>query len=160
MAATDLTSTRSWCLFKCGSRPYAVGLEAVAEVVEADRLVRLTHCPPQVLGLCTVRRDIIPILTLVPASTQAEPSVPETTPESRLVALILRSEMGSWGIRIDREGTVVADDAAVTLARSPEVDYGATVLGMLRRGEANHTIIDPVQTWRNVRGTVEAWYQK
>jgi purine-binding chemotaxis protein CheW len=143
-----------------------VGLEAVAEVVEADRLVRLAHCPPQVLGLCTVRRDIIPILSLAPAPTQAqvqteaESEGPEAARESRLVALILRSDLGAWGIRIDREGTVVADDAAVTLASSPGVDHGATVLGTLRRGESTHTIIDPVQTWHNVRGTVEAWYQK
>jgi hypothetical protein len=31
----------AWCLFQSGARPYAVRLDAVAEIVDADGLVRL-----------------------------------------------------------------------------------------------------------------------
>src|SRR4051794_33237649 len=94
---TVLTSetppTRSWCFFKSDSRPFAISVEAVAEVVEADRLVRLSLCPPQILGLCNVRRDIVPVLAL---TARAGDDGHDT--ENRAVVLILRSDQGAWGI--------------------------------------------------------------
>src|SRR5438874_1226602 len=56
---------RAWCLFRCGRATLAVGLEAVAEVVEVERLVVLPHSPPRVLGLCALRREVIPVIGLV-----------------------------------------------------------------------------------------------
>jgi chemotaxis signal transduction protein len=151
----DATSARPWCLFKSDSRPFAVGLDAVAEVVEADRLVRLSLCPPQVLGLCTVRRDIVPVLSLTPPAAGGE-----REPEGKTIVLILRSDEGVWGIRADREGTAVADgrfEPAGSLADDAE---GAAIVGTLKRGDHAHAVIDPGQTWRNVREHVEAWYRR
>lgn len=155
MTTPDTTPRRPWCLFKSDSRPFAVGLDAVAEVVQAERLVRLALCPPQVVGLCTVRRDIVPVLSLT-----ALEGGEEQEPEGRTVVLILRSEEGVWGIRADREGTAVADgqlDPAQTLQAERG---GAAIVGTLRRGDVAHAVIDPGQTWRNVREHVEAWYRR
>ncbi len=67
---------------------FAVGLEAVAEVVEVERLVRLPQSPPHVLGLCALRRDVIPVVAV--QRTAAEPS-------SRFLVLILRTSQGGMG---------------------------------------------------------------
>ncbi|AGA27692.1 chemotaxis protein CheW [Singulisphaera acidiphila] len=142
-----------WCLFRSDSRPFAVALEAVAEVVQADRLIRLAHCPPQILGLCTVRRDIVPVLSLNPGASGVEP-------ETSVVVLVLRSDQGMWGIRIDREGTAVSDGVLNASAQGEPASGGAEVVGSVQRGDLAHAVINPDRTWRNVRALVEAWYQR
>ncbi len=75
MDSADGNARRAWYLFRSEGVPFAVGLEAVAEVVEADRPVRLPLCPPRVLGLCTVRRDVVPVVRLA-GHREAEPRDP------------------------------------------------------------------------------------
>ncbi|WP_406694945.1 chemotaxis protein CheW [Singulisphaera sp. Ch08] len=144
-----------WCLFRSDSRPFAVGLEAVAEVVQADRLIRLAHCPPQILGLCTVRRDIVPVLSLSPDASDVA-----LDPETPVVVLVLRSDQGMWGIRIDREGTAVSDGVLVAPFQGEPTTGGAEVVGSVQRGDLAHAVIDPDRTWWNVRASVDAWYQR
>jgi purine-binding chemotaxis protein CheW len=127
----------------------------VAEVVQADRLIRLAHCPPQILGLCTVRRDIVPVLSLNPGASGAE-----LDPETPVVVLVLRSDQGMWGVRIDREGTAVSDGVLSASFQGEPTSGGAEVVGSVQRGDLAHAVIDPDRTWRNVRASVEAWYQR
>jgi hypothetical protein len=87
----------AWCLFRIDSRPYTVGLESVAEVVEAEGLVRLPLGSHRVLGLCTFRRDVVPVIALDPA---AGPASDLARSDPRPLVLILR---------IDRSGTIVAE---------------------------------------------------
>jgi purine-binding chemotaxis protein CheW len=139
---------RPWCLFRCGKVPYAVGLEAVAEVVEVDRLVGLPLSPPRVLGLCALRREVIPVVGLDrgPAG-----------PAGRVLVLILRGARGIWGVRIDAEGTAVAEEPLDPSVPGPD-GSGATFLGTVRRDGPAHAAIDPEATWRSVREGVEQWY--
>jgi chemotaxis signal transduction protein len=155
LPTTDTVPPPPWCLFRSDSRPFAIGLEAVAEVVQADRLIRLAHCPPQVLGLCTVRRDIVPVLSLNP-SVLGE----ATNPEAPLVVLIVRSDQGPWGIRIDREGTAVSEGKLDASSGGEPTVGGAEIVGLVRRGDLAHAVIDPDRTWRNVRESVDAWYRR
>ena len=60
----EATAAQSWCLVRIDARPFAVALGAVVEIVEAEELVRLPLCSPQVLGLCTYRRDLLPVIAL------------------------------------------------------------------------------------------------
>ena len=93
----------AWCLFRSGARPYAVRLDAVAEIVDADGLVRLPLSPPRVLGLFTLRRDVVPVLRMAEGQDD-DPGGPDT----KLVVLILRTEGGRLGhpgrSRHDRRG--------------------------------------------------------
>lgn len=157
MRLSSAVSAPSWCFFRSEAYPFAVELEVVAEVVQADRLIRLAHCPPQILGMCTVRRDIIPVLTLRPGASSTEPA-----PETPVVVLVIRSDQGMWGIRIDREGTAVGDGVlSDTYPGERVAEAGPTaIVGSVRRGELVHVAIDPNRTWWNVRAAVEAWHQR
>src|SRR5947209_1387245 len=100
----DATAVRAWCLVRIDTRPFAVALQAVAEIVEADELVRVALCSPRVLGLCAYRRDLLPVIDL----SEGRPAAAAPA-EGRPVIMILRGEQGAWGIRIDRGGAVVAE---------------------------------------------------
>ena len=127
---------RPWCVFRSGPRTYAVGLGAVAEIIEAESLVRLPLGPPCVLGYCTFRRDVVPVVRLADEPAEADP-------EARLTIMILRTEQGVWGVQIERGGAVVAeaplDDSAVLTAEPS----GVAFLGAVRREGQILPALDP-----------------
>ena len=51
----------SFCLVRCDSRPLAVAVENVAQVLEIDALVKLSLCPPAIAGLCPYHRQVVPV---------------------------------------------------------------------------------------------------
>ena len=136
---------RPWCLFHSGSQPFAVGLESVAEVVEVDRLVRLPHGPPEVLGLCTLRREVVPVVALGRPREEA-------AGHGSLV-LILKSPSGPWGLSASCDGTMLAEEPL-----EPTGGGEGFTLGTVRRGTTAHAAIDPEAAWRTVRESVERWY--
>jgi chemotaxis signal transduction protein len=150
----SIRPTRPWCLFECGRTPFAVALDAVAEVVEVERLVRLPDNPPRVLGVCTLRREVIPVIDL------RDPGAawPGADTNERLVLVILKTARGTWAIRIDTEGTAVATEALDEPARPATEGSGLVFLGSIRRAETAHAVIDPEATWQRVRTLIEDWY--
>ncbi len=146
-----------WCLFQSGSSAYAVRLETVAEVVEVERLVRVPLAPPKIVGLCTLRRDVIPVVEL--GDSANEPSADHF--RTKTIILLLRTTRGIWGVRVNAEGTMVTEenmDEFATEENSPARPKG-TRLKTLRRGTVVYNVIDPETTWQDVRRSVESWYQ-
>ena len=64
----------------------AVRLESVAEVIWVERLTRFPLAPPQVLGLCTLRRDVIPVVLLDDVARSLRQA-----PDGKLVVLVLQT---------------------------------------------------------------------
>jgi hypothetical protein len=145
--------TRHWCLFQGSRRAYAVGLESVEEVVELERLVRLPHSPPRVLGLCTLRREVLPVIGL----DRDDGASPE--PTGMRPVLILRTSRGTWAVQVAGEGTAVGEGALEGPCPPPEPRAPwLTFLGTVRRGETVYAVIDPETTWKHVREGVETHY--
>jgi chemotaxis signal transduction protein len=154
MASACLPTTEAWCLFRSFQQPYAIPLECVSEVVSVESLVRLPLGPPELLGLCTIRRDVIPVVGLIdgrPAEAGAH--------QNPSAVLVIRAERETWGIGISREGIIVddqqlgEDESAMAAGLGPRVQAES-----VRRGETSYTVIDPEALWRSVRGLVERWY--
>src|SRR5947209_17970221 len=101
----DERRSHAWCLFRSDSRHFAVRVDYVSEIVPLDRLVHLPYGPPELLGLCSVRRDVIPVFR-VTASDSGEMEAAEPANS----ALILQAEQGAWGVAIHREGIIVLED--------------------------------------------------
>ena len=63
----SITAPKQWfCLFRGDTGPMGVTVQSVAEVLETDTLVRLPWSPPQVLGMCSFHREVIPIVVFGP----------------------------------------------------------------------------------------------
>ena len=143
----------AWCLFQSGARPYAVRLDAVAEIVDADGLVRLPLSPPRVLGLFTLRRDVVPVLRMAEGQDE-DPGGPDT----RLVVLILRTEGGVWGIPVDRGTTVGVEETHIDPGGPHPTGDGPEGPRTIVRGGTTFAVVDPESAWREVRATIEGWY--
>jgi purine-binding chemotaxis protein CheW len=126
----------------------------VAEVIEAEQLVHLPLGSPRVLGLCTFRRDLLPVIALGPA-----PAFTTGAAARQHVVLILRSEHAAWGIQVDRGVAIVASGPMDEGGSYPGGADGAVVIGTVLRGEVIHAVIDAEATWRNVREAIECWYK-
>ena len=68
------------------------------------------------------------------------------------MVLILRSDHGHWGIKIDRGVVVVTDVPLNEDDAMPAGPEGAVVIGSITRSGASHWAIDAEATWRNARG--------
>ena len=144
----------AWCLFQSGARPYAVRLDAVAEIVDADGLIRLPMGPPRVLGLFTLRRDVVPVLRMAEGQ-DGDPGGPDT----KLVVLILRTEGGVWGIRVDRGTTVGVEETLIDPDAPPPSGVGPEGPRTIVRGGTAFAVVDPESAWREVRATIEGSYR-
>ena len=144
--SAEALNTRSWCLFRSSARHFALPLEAVGEIVEAEGMVPFPASPARVLGLCPYRRDIVPIVALGDKLIDRSPAVASSS-----VILIARAEQGLWGFPIDREGTLTTNEPF-----DPTGEIEAP--GTIGRGGIQYTVIDPESAWRQARGAIEAWY--
>jgi purine-binding chemotaxis protein CheW len=148
---------QAWCLFRIDARPYAVGLESVAEVVEVEGIVRLPLASKRVLGLCVFHREVVPVVSLSDLeSTTTGPGQSEPRP----LALVLRSEPGTWALRIDRGGTTVAEapleDASEPRHAEPQ---GPILRGTILSEGTPHQVLDSEGTWCNLRDALQRWYR-
>ncbi len=139
---------RTWCCFRSGTRYFAVDLKSVVEVIETDVLVRLPQSPKCILGLCTFRRDVIPVVRL------AE-ELPEEPRQGRRVVLILRTEHGTWGVDIDRSGTLVTESSLLESRDKNDDGITAVVIGDVHKGETISSVIDAEATWHRLRSAIE-----
>ncbi|RUL82003.1 chemotaxis protein CheW [Tautonia sociabilis] len=145
---------RAYCLFSCESRPMGVPLEAVAEVMEPGRLVRLPLCPKPVRGLCTCRGKIVPVIG---ASRPAGEPIPPPGDRSGAL-LMLRSANGPWGLAIDRAGVTVEVAPESPAAGELAPPGGFVVSGTVQRGGIPHAILDIDRTWKGLKAEIDRWY--
>jgi purine-binding chemotaxis protein CheW len=58
------TETSQWCVFRLGSRYFAVAVKLLREVVEVPSLTSVPLAPPELLGLFSLRGQVVPLLDL------------------------------------------------------------------------------------------------
>jgi chemotaxis signal transduction protein len=164
---------KQWfCLFRGDAGPMAISVESVAEVLETNTLIRLAWSPPQVVGMCSYHREVIPVIKLGPLqgdgeeviehgilrkvainSVQASDGFDEP---SRCIVLILKTERGAWGIRVDSKNPIMSPESPEW--DSPRVNSnGLVLIGSVRLAGICYDIVDAEATWRGVRSAVVRW---
>ena len=169
---TTIDPKQWFCFFQSDAGPMAVSLDSVAEVFETDTLVRLAWSPPQVVGLCSYHREVVPVVVLgahprvggetpteerdPPISTDQAGDTASVDGRGRSVVLILRTEQGAWGIRVDSGSTIMSRESPAF--HSPRMSVEGPVLtGEVHLGETCHQILDAEATWRGLRSAVGRW---
>jgi chemotaxis signal transduction protein len=163
---------RWFCLFRADAGPMTVALESVAEILETDTLVRLPWSPPQVAGLFAYHREAVPLVVLGPPPRDAgadrltgqEQAVATATAgenvgiddRTRCVALVLRTEHGAWGIRVDAEHTIMSRESPEYHPPRTDAD-GPVLIGVVLHAGICYGILDAEATWRRLRFAIGRW---
>jgi purine-binding chemotaxis protein CheW len=148
------------CLFRSGSLPLAVAVEEVAEIVEIEALVRISCCPPRIAGLCLYHRQVVPAVVFGSGHGLAGAAAPQKRNASTGpgdAVLIMQTDQGLWGIKIDREGTVITTERPARHEPKQEQSGGVSV-GLIQHGKIDYALLDAEATWRNLREAVLVWY--
>jgi len=150
----------SFCLFHCGSLPFALPVANVAEIAEVDALVRISLCPPRIAGLYPYHRQVVPVVTL--GQDPARGTTPATEQRNsgkaaREVVLIVQTGQGMWGILIDRGGTSLSTQRPSRHEPKDEGD-GVVTAGRIDHQGVDHSLLDAEATWRGLRTLVVNWY--
>ena len=147
--ASSIPQHHAWCLFNSNTRPFAVRLESVAEVVQVDRLVRLPLAPPRLVGLYALRRSVIPVFRIDGGISDADQSS-----IGKSIVLVLRSTQGTLGFLIDREGVEIHEEEPSPSENEPVPHAEREV----HRGGVPHSVIDSEAAWQELDGSISAWY--
>lgn len=143
------------CLFHCGGTPLAIRLDSVAEVLEVDRIVRLPLAPPEILGLCILRREVIPVVALRGPKSEVSPRL-----SSSALVLILRGDRGAWALKIDPTGTVVATEDVIHHQIDSLTCSILVLRGLLSREGTEYSVIDHDATWRHLKDRIDSAYSR
>ena len=169
---TPIGPKQWFCLFRGDAGPMAVPVESVAEVLETVTLVPLAWSPPQVVGMCSYHREVVPVVKLGPLPHEVGEEVPSEQDQTaaidaagamagnaepaRCVVLILKTEHGAWGIRVDSENTIMSQESPQW--RSPRISAnGPVLIGIVRLAGTSYRIVDAEATWRALRTAVGRW---
>lgn len=112
--------TSKHCVFRCGESWYSVPAVAVREIVVPPDLVHLPFCPPSLLGLCHLRNEFIPVVSLT-ALLDYEAAADRVGTE-RLLVFEGRS---AWSLLISDSATLESVETSV----AQESRSGDTLLG-------------------------------
>lgn len=161
------------CLFRGDAGPMAVPAESVAEILEVDRIVRLAWNPPQVDGLCSFHREVVPVvrLTSSPSGAGGDPSggleattitdpldgPPHDEDPARSILLILKAGRGAWGVRSDSAWTIMSRECPEYHPPRPDGD-GPVLVGTVLRAGIRYGVLDTEATWHGLRSAIGRWY--
>jgi hypothetical protein len=165
---------KQWfCLFHGDSGPMGVAVESVAEVLETDSPVRLAWSPPQLVGMCSYHREVIPVVVLSALSlgvdedflgnrdqVVATSSARENSGcavRTRCVVLILKTEHGAWGLALDSENATVSRECPTYHAPRTYAN-GPVLIGVVERAGTYYRILDAAATWHGIRSAIGAWF--
>jgi len=171
-SGTTIGPKQWFCLFRADAGPMAVSVESVAEVLETDTLVRLAWSPPRVIGMCPYHREVVPVVVLESLEGGAQEDLlngrhqapatdtalakPGIDDRARCVVLILRTEHGAWGIRVDSDHTIMCRESPEY--HSPRISAnGPVLIGIVRLEGTCYGILDAEATWQGLRSAVGRW---
>jgi chemotaxis signal transduction protein len=134
----------------------------VAEIVEVESLVRMSLCPPWIVGLCTYHREVVPVVSLTvdcgSPDLVVSPRFANGKPR-RDAVLIMGTSQGVWGIAVDRDGTVITADRPER-HEPRRIGGGIVTVGVIHQEAIAHTLIDAEATWHGLREAMVGWYYR
>jgi chemotaxis signal transduction protein len=143
----DLERPGHLCLFTCGPKRFALPVSALEGVIVPGPLVLLPLAPASLVGLCSHRRQAVPVFHLGGHDA--------TRAGTASAVVMVRTEQASWGIRAERDGVTVID---AQVAPGPSGGFGA--FGTVRHGGHSYTVLDPERAWQDLRSEVEREYSR
>ena len=97
MRATDSYPTDDYCVFRVGRDAYAIAAGDVREAVEAVPIVEVPQSPSCLAGLCHLRNEFVPVLSLhslIKGTTAGDNEI--------RYLLVIDTNNGAWALAISQ----------------------------------------------------------
>lgn len=138
------TAVDKHCVFRCGGSWYSLLATSVREVMMAPPWVRMPGGDTALAGLCHVRNEFIPALSLPALLGEAE-----ATGTSNGKLLVIGGSAGNWALLVD-EVVALEPLETLTMPDARSVDHRqAAVLGTATFRDQVVRVLDPNRLYRS-----------
>ncbi len=118
MISMDSRVCDQFCIFRVGAESFAMAAKGVREVVERPGMVRVPDSPPALLGVCHLRNEFLPVLSLHGLLIEGEDQAAELP-----FVLVMTGADGPWAVPISR----ALDLEALETASTADTDWSDPV---------------------------------
>jgi purine-binding chemotaxis protein CheW len=152
-ASPVLEAREEFLTFLLGTDEYAVAIERVREVVRPPPIAEVPRAPPHILGVVTVRGEVVAVLD----PRRRLGLVPAKAAEGEGKIVIVDAGEGPVGLQVDRVASVVRLRAGSIEACPQGIagSRGEFLAGIGRDGERLFTVLDLAALLRRVPARAE-----
>ncbi len=142
MRTTDPHPSDQHCVFRVGDDVFAVAATDIREFVEAVPIVAVPQSPPCLVGLCHLRNEFVPVLSL--SSLIAGASTDRSQME---FLLVIDSPEGAWALAISQATGLEKLELASTSGTHPDTQ-SRLVLGTASYRDTVVRVLDANRLYR------------
>lgn len=140
-----------YCVFQADGAVWAVPAASVREITDAVPIVKVPESPPQMVGVCHVRMEFVPVLNL--QGVIGEWGQQSVSPE---YLLIFDGSEGPWALQIQRALSLQTLEIAINGSGQDGSTQNTAVLGTATFADGVIRIIDPATLYRSATEILDA----
>src|SRR5687767_12227615 len=123
MGRFDLQPGHTYCVFRRGTSWFALPAESVREVLFRPAIVAVPNSDSVLAGLCHVRSDFLPVLSLH-ALLSGDPSCRPPEPQM----LIVTGADGTWALLVDQVAALTSLETSAAAEVGFDDSWSTTVV--------------------------------
>lgn len=147
--------TDHYCVFQAGDAIWAIAASSVREIADAAPIVAVPEAPAELIGVCHIRMEFVPVLSLHGLLGEGLHDHPPAE-----FLLILNSGEGPWALPIQRALSLQALEIAVGETGFDGQLRPAGILGTATFRDDVLRIVDASWLYRRAHETIESRWSR
>lgn len=147
---SDLSASDKHCVFRSGKGWYSLPAVAVREITISPQLVSVPQSHPSLAGLCHLRSEFIPVLSLSALLEVDDQSVSQ--PNNKLMVI---NGSSVWAILIAEAAALESLETILSPESRMEDSHLSPVMGTAMFDEQILRVLDPNRLFRLAQQTLE-----
>lgn len=144
-----------YCVFQAENSIWAVAAASVREIADTAPIVNVPEAPPEVVGVCHIRMEFVPVLSLPGLLGEAGGDR-----ESADFLLILDGSEGRWALPIQRALSLHPLEIAVGEAATDANPRSSGILGTATFRDQVLRIVDASWLYRRAHDVMEKHWNR
>ena len=150
----DLSGSDKHCIFRCDRSWFSLPATSVSEIAIAPELVQVPNCHPSLAGLCHLRSEFIPVLSL---TRLMNVDTKQTTETHGKLMVIHGSSV--WAMLIAEAAALESLETLVTPDLRPDDLNPTPVTGTAMYREQIVRVLDPITLYRMAQQSLESHWR-
>jgi chemotaxis signal transduction protein len=150
----DLSGSDKHCIFRCDRSWFSLPAICVREITIAPDFVRIPNCHRTLAGLCHLRSEFIPVLSLTELLSVDRPETPETHGK-----LMVINGSSVWAMLIAEAAALESLETLVALDLRMDDMTPTPVTGTAMFRDQIVRVLDPIAVFRMAQQSLESGWQ-